>query len=98
MEWRGLSPASQYQREVWFERIEPDLLPSDARRILHDSSSRVSSLFEHALKRQSSPFFFRMSGAFSFVISIVGSVMTGSSFSPLRSLAACRNPSAPGVA
>lgn len=37
---------------------------------------------------QSKPFFFRISGALSLVISMVGKVMTGGIFSPLSNFAA----------
>jgi hypothetical protein len=50
------------------------------------------------LQAHSRPFFFMISGAFSLVMSMVGKVMTGSSFSPFSSLTAWRRPSAPGVA
>ena len=46
----------------------------------------------------SKPFFFRISSALFLSISIVGKVMTGSSFPPFSSLTAWRSPSAPGVA
>ena len=46
----------------------------------------------------SKPFFFRISSALFLSMSIVGKVMTGSSFPPFSSLTAWRSPSAPGVA
>jgi hypothetical protein len=49
-------------------------------------------------RRQSKPFFLRISSALFLSTSMVGSVMTGGIFSPFRSLTAWRRPSAPGVA
>lgn len=66
--------------------------------LVRDLTYPALPLVNSTWPNQSSPFFFRISGAFALVISIVGKVMTGSSFSPLSSFAACLNPSAPGVA